>query len=308
MSTTKQIIFKSHKMKRVYDVVDNIATSRDVNIMITGEFGVGKANLAKLIHMKDTRCGNIVIVEPTELKEIAGDIKVVDNFISEKLQDAKDGTIVIKSVNLLSLDVQERIAVLVKSQKSKGAARLIVTAHKDLHTQLKQNKASHVLCEILVVHIDVPPLRERREDIATYCSLFLRHKPISKEVLVLLSDYDWHGNVNELQGALTQLTLIAGESEITVAMLPSKIRKKSTSKSKSAIAEDLYKLAKGLLEGRSDEDGDTFDPYSEYQKYVEIPLIQAALNITKGNKVQAAKLININRNTLNKKIREYEIE
>ncbi len=312
MPNEKHFVFKSNKMKNIYSTVEKVADS-NVNMIISGEAGIGKSMIAKLLHLKDKRCGKLVTIEAIEIKDIQHDPKAVITFLNDSFKKASDGTLLIKSINGLTKDTQERIAIIADAQKkSKNFARLVATTTKDLRTLAKQEKACYKLCDTFVADIYVAPIRERREDIVYFCEMYMKtyakDVAITKDALDILSLYDWqHGNISEIINVMKQV-ILTNNKEITATSLPSKLRVKTTAKSKNAVSDDLYKLAKGLLENMKDEDVENYDPYYDYLKYVETPLIKAALDICKHNKVQAAKIININRNTLNKKIREYDIE
>ena len=131
--------------------------------------------------------------------------------------------------------------------------------------------------------------------------------PISEEAEETLQSYDWPGNVRQLVNTIYHAVNHTNGGIIMLSSLPKDVRRKQgyVEAGRNTL-DELYKFARGLLE--SGTHSKAIDPYFEYCKAVEKPLIQAALDMTKGNRSQAAQLIRINRNTLHKKLQAYDME
>lgn len=312
---------RSERMKEIYGLIDKVAPL-DINILISGEAGCGKETLARLIHERSGRTGEFNILNPTLF---GADIGCDDEFYAHTLDTvfrSKDGTLLIDDISDAALKMQSVLLKIMQEQehavkKSLDTAmniRIVAATNRNIKELARQRRFRQDLCHRLdVISISLPPLRERREDIQALSEIFLKNKQeaiegkkaLAKDALELLSGYDWPGNVRELENVLTHSLLVSSGDEITISCLPAKVRRKNATAPKATVADELYKLARGFIE--SGVHSEQIIAYDEYLKFVETPLIKAALDMCMGNKSKAAKLISINRNTLNKKLTDYEI-
>lgn len=308
---------KSHMMRRIYDLVDVVSTV-NIGIHITGEDGSGKDMLAEYIHIKSNRKGEFITLNPVLLNDIIGSSTSLE-VVYEYFLKALDGTVYISSISSASLILQESLYSAVKKIENEyglRAPRFISSTNKNLGELSNQNKFSNKLRDVFSIIINVPPLRERREDILELAKIFIKEHScgehdkfsIHSDVHDIFLSYDWPGNIRQLSNVIYYSLNHAVNGEIQVSSLPKEV---STHGGMSIMAhkntlDELYKYASGLLESGSHSD--LISPYDEYLKMIEVPLIQAALDMSKGNRSQAAKLLNINRNTLHKKIKMYNLE
>ncbi len=311
---------RSRDMKRIYGVIEKIAPM-NVNVLISGESGCGKGTLARVIHELSGRPGPFGVFDPVSVSSDS----VGDGELEAALEDAflscGGGTLLIDDAADADARLQSRlISVLSFKNESRdslyGRVRVIASTNRNIAELARQARFRQDLCDILsVVSVELPPLRHRREDISELADIFLKEyagcgreiRSLSKEALGILVKYDWPGNVRELENVLKQAAISSECAEIGPTSLPAKVRRKNaTVAPKATVRDELYKLAKGLIE--SGAHLEKAEPYGEYLKIVETPLLQAAMDMCGGNKSLAAKRIRINRNTLSKKLREYGIE
>ena len=312
---SRSIANSSAKMKRIYDLVEVVAPI-DVSIHITGEDGCGKDKLAEYIHSQSGRTGNFIIINPVELNDIVGSLgfsKVYDYF-----KKAEKGTLYISDIASANAKLQEYLLnSIIKIEQELGmfSPRFISSTNRNLTELSRQQRFNQRLRDSFAVIINIPPLRERKEDIVDLIRIIMRDLgyfgqksiPISEEAEEMLQSYDWPGNVRQLVNTIYHAVNHTSSGMIVLSSLPKDVRKKQGFvEAEINTINELYKFARGLIE--SGIHSEAINPYEEYCKTIERPLIQAALDMTKGNRSQAAQLIRINRNTLHKKIQTYDME
>lgn len=312
---SRSIVNNSAKMKKIYDLVEVVAPI-DVSIHITGEDGCGKDRLAEYIHSQSSRTGNFVIVNPVELNDVVGSLgfsKVYDYF-----KKAEKGTVYISDIASANAKLQEYLLnSIIKIEQELGmySPRFISSTNRNLTELSRQQRFNQRLRDSFAIIINIPPLRERKEDIEDLIRIIMRDLgyfgkksvPISEDAKETLQSYDWPGNVRQLVNTIYHAVNHTSSGMIVLSSLPKDVRRKhGFIEAGRNTLDELYKFARGLLE--SGIHSEAINPYEEYCKAVERPLIQAALDMTKGNRSQAAQLIRINRNTLHKKIQHYDME
>lgn len=312
---SRSIANSSAKMKRIYDLVEVVAPI-DVSIHITGEDGCGKDKLAEYIHSQSGRTGNFIIINPVELNDIVGSLgfsKVYDYF-----KKAEKGTLYISDIASANAKLQEYLLnSIIKIEQELGmfSPRFISSTNRNLTELSRQQGFNQRLRDSFAIIINIPPLRERKEDIVDLIRIIMRDLgyfgqksiPISEEAEEMLQSYDWPGNVRQLVNTIYHAVNHTSSGMIVLSSLPKDVRKKQGFvEAEINTINELYKFARGLIE--SGIHSEAINPYEEYCKTIERPLIQAALDMTKGNRSQAAQLIRINRNTLHKKIQTYDME
>ena len=312
---SRSIANSSAKMKRIYDLVEVVAPI-DVSIHITGEDGCGKDKLAEYIHSQSGRTGNFIIINPVELNDIVGSLgfsKVYDYF-----KKAEKGTLYISDIASANAKLQEYLLnSIIKIEQELGmfSPRFISSTNRNLTELSRQQRFNQRLRDSFAIIINIPPLRERKEDIVDLIRIIMRDLgyfgqksiPISEEAEEMLQSYDWPGNVRQLVNTIYHAVNHTSSGMIVLSSLPKDVRKKQGFvEAEINTINELYKFARGLIE--SGIHSEAINPYEEYCKTIERPLIQAALDMTRGNRSQAAQLIRINRNTLHKKIQTYDME
>ncbi|MEF3254555.1 MAG: sigma-54 dependent transcriptional regulator, partial [Deferribacterales bacterium] len=324
----------SRKMLDVYKLVGKVAKT-NINILITGETGTGKEVIANMIHEKSNKkdkpfvAVNIASI-PHELMEselfghVKGSFTGAINDKIGKFEEANGGTIFLDEIGEMDLGVQSKLLRILQerelvrigsNKKIKLNIRVIAATNRNLEQMVKDGAFREDLYYRLnVVELNLPPLRERKEDIPLLVGHFLKKYAyikdkildVAENVLDIFKKYNWPGNIRELENVIQYAIVQSSKDFITVQDLPEKFTNLECNGDEDSIKDRLYNLALQLLE--SSNVSGSMDAYAEYMQIVEEPLISAALYKTGGNKSLAAKILGINRNTLRTRIKELGIE
>lgn len=312
----EELIGQSTPMLEIFDVVRQVAPSQ-TTVLITGESGTGKELIARAIHQLSSRArAPLVIVHcaalaPTLLEsELFGHEKGAFTGAHERrigrIEQAQGGTLFLDEIGEIDATIQikllrflgERTFERVGSGKTLVAdVRLIAATNKNLEQMVQEGKfREDLFYRLNVVPIEMPPLRERREDIPLLADAFLKefasknHKAIAEfepAAMDLLMTYPWKGNVRELRAAIEGAVVLGRRDRIGVRELPASLRNYNPE-----AAETGGKGAKGSLT----------------VEQAEKKLILQALKDANGNRTEAAKRLGISRRTLHRKLHAYHLE
>ncbi len=310
--------------KQVFEYVRLVAPT-DMSVIVQGESGTGKENISRMIHLNSKRAGKpFVAIDCGALSkdlassELFGHIKgAFTGALMDKkgqFEMANGGTLFLDEIGNLGYDVQikllrvlqERIVVPVGSSKPlKVDVRLIVATNDDLLTSVAKGDFREDLYHRLnEFKIQVPPLRERREDMELFISHFLQKvsyelnknvTSISEELQALFSQYDWPGNLRELNNVIKRLVLLTNGEVAEAEALPEEMRK-------TLQKGNIYHAIE-TTEGKANP-----SDLKALKEEQEKEMIERVLNEVKFNKTKAAKILNIDRKTLYYKIGKYQIE
>jgi DNA-binding NtrC family response regulator len=321
------IIGRSEKMESVFRLVDRVAPARST-VLITGESGTGKELLAKAIHEASPRadkpfvvvnCSNI----PSELleSELFGHTKgAFTGAVAVKkglFEVADEGSIFLDEIGDLRPEIQVRLLRVIQEREftpigdttlTKVDVRIIAATNVDLKEAVRNGTFREDLYyRLSVVPIELPPLRERCEDVLPLTQHFIRKyneenvreisENLSPEVLALLENYYYPGNVRELENIIERAVVIAPTDEITVECLRPEVRD-------PGYVHTFLNESEGISEDIDISRGVNF--YDEVRKF-EVDLIRRALDQTGGHQSRAARLLGLNATTLNSKIKSYNI-
>jgi DNA-binding NtrC family response regulator len=315
----ENVIGSSPALRSVLDLVSKVAET-DSTVLITGESGTGKELIARALHYNSRRaerrlvtvnCGAI----PEELleSELFGHVRgAFTSAISQRegrFALAHGGTIFLDEIGDMSPNLQVKLLRVLQdrtfepvgSSKSQTVdVRVVAATNQDLERAIREGRFREDLYYRLnVIPIEVPPLRQRPDDIPLLVQHFLdvmhqdrgtRVDSISEEAMALLCRHDWPGNVRELENLIERLSVLRGEGEIRVEDLPANLRERPT----VALA------APSVPETGLD--------FREVVDQFESELIRQALEQTQGNKNRAAQLLGLNRTTLLEKIKKKGLE
>ncbi|MFM8439936.1 MAG: sigma-54-dependent transcriptional regulator [Acidobacteriota bacterium] len=321
------IIGKSEPMENVFRMVERVAPARST-VLITGESGTGKEVIAKVIHEASTRadqpfvvvnCSNI----PSELleSELFGHTKgAFTGAVTAKkglFEVADGGTIFLDEIGDLRPETQVRLLRVIQereftplgeTEQRKIDVRILAATNVDLKEAVKNGTFREDLYyRLSVVPIELPPLRERRDDILPLTQHFIRKysiengrnmsESLSPEVLSLLESYYYPGNVRELENIIERAVVIATTDEITVECLRPEVRDPE-------LGKEIFAASEGASSETDLSRGVNF--YEEVKRF-EIDLLRRALEQTGGHQSRAARLLGLNATTLNSKIKTYNI-
>ncbi len=313
-----KVVGSSKAMFEVFKRV-GLACQNDLNVLITGETGVGKEVVAKLIHENSPRNeGPFVILHcpaiPWDLfeAELFGYVKgaftgaLVDKKGKAKL--AEGGTLFLDEIGDVPYKLQAKLLAFVEkksffplgsSKEEKVNVRLIFATNKDLKEMVKEGKFREDLYHrISQLEIHVPPLRERKEDIKPLVEYFIalanaelgtRVEGVEEIVLRKLMDYSFPGNVRELKNLVYKGVLETRFGKI-----------KDLDLQKEKNVPSLERFAELLLEATGEEE------LSDLIDRLELCIIKKLLEKYSGNKSKVASLLGISRNTLESKLRNIQ--
>lgn len=318
--TNKTVKGSSAVMQRLYSHIDLVAPTK-MSVLILGESGTGKEYIARMIHENSNRksapfvavdCGSLSMeLAPSEL---FGHKKgSFTSAISDKtgvFVEANGGTVFLDEIGNLSYEVQKQLLRALQEQKVRpvGSAsdvkvdvRIIAATNEDLEKAIEEGRFRQDLYHrVNEFSVNVPPLRERIEDIEEFCYHFIDQAneeldkdvdTISDEALEVLKQQNWYGNLRELRNVIRRSVLFAKDNVLTIENLPEF--------SKSVKSQNA--TANFVVENQEVKD-------FSLNKHNEKEQILAALNQARGNKTVAAKLLQIDRKTLYNKMHLYGIE
>ncbi|MDP1853746.1 MAG: sigma-54 dependent transcriptional regulator [Candidatus Omnitrophota bacterium] len=302
-------------MQKIYTMIETIAGTK-ATVLITGESGTGKRLIALAVHQNDPIRKNNRFVEiscgalPENLleSELFGHIK---GSFTGAIKDRKGrfeladkGTIFLDEIDTFTTPLQVKLLRVLQegefenvgdAKTIKTDTRIIAATNQNLETLIKTGKFREDLYYRLnVIPIHIPPLRERKEDIPALTNYFidkfnLRNNThisgISKDILDLFSNYNWPGNIRELENTIEHAVIIAKSDKITRAHIPA----------------HLFRSEKTIVEGSAKS---LKDIISEPEKQTII----TALNNAAWNKKRTAEVLGINRCTLYNKMKKYNIK
>ena len=331
---TPEIIGEAPAMQEVFRAIGRLSKST-ITVLINGESGTGKELVAQALHKHSPRKDRPFIAINTAA--IPKDLLESELFGHERgaftgataqrrgrFEQADGGTLFLDEIGDMPSDLQTRLLrVLADGQfyrvgghtPIKTDVRIITATHQDLETRVKQGLFREDLFHRLnVIRIQIPALRERREDIPALLRLFLQQaaREIGVETKVLLPDVEiylahlnWPGNVRQLENTCRWLTVMASSREIHLSDLPTELQAEPTETLDTPQQnwETLLQrwVEKQLATGRSDLLTDAMPRFERI-------LIETALGKTGGRRQDAAKLLGWGRNTLTRKIKELGME
>jgi len=320
-------IGRSEKMEEIFRLVDRVAPARST-VLITGESGTGKELVAKAIHEASPRVDNPFVVVncsniPSDLleSELFGHTKgAFTGAVASKkgLFDVADtGSIFLDEIGDLRPETQVRLLRVIQEREFtplgdttpvKVDVRIIAATNVDLKDAVKNGTFREDLYyRLAVVPIELPALRQRPEDVLPLTQHFIRkysiengreiNENLNAEVLQLLEDYQYPGNVRELENIIERAVVIAVTDEITIDCLRPEVRDPE-------LAAKMLQQSEGASGDIDIARGVNF--YDEVKRF-EIDLILRALEQTGGHQSRAARLLGLNATTLNSKIKANSI-
>jgi DNA-binding NtrC family response regulator len=296
-----EIFARSAGMREALRLAERVA-STDANVLISGESGAGKDALALFIHSISSRASGPLV--KIDCATLPGDLLEAELFGFERgaftgateakpgrIEAAHHGTLVLDEIAHLSVDAQAKLLRVIETREFerlggrrtvKVDTRVIALTNVDLDQAVERRDfREDLFYRLNVVHIRVPPLRDRREDLPKLCAAFLqtyaakhgkKATGITAGVLTLLRKYDFPGNVRELANVMERAVIVSDGRRIDIEDLP----------------EGIQAAARLLL--RRDNPMTLAELEAEY--------VAETLSATNGNKAEAARILGISRKNL----------
>lgn len=270
------IVSKSDSMKQILTLVKKIAEV-DSTVLILGETGVGKSAIAKVIHQLSKRkykefneinCAALpeTLIE-AELFGFEG--KSFTGAPSEKrkglIETTNGGTLFLDEIGELPIHLQGKLLHVIQNkvirpigsrQSISVDVRIIAATNQDLEKKIKEGKFREDLYyRLLVIPITIPPLRERKEDIIPLVNYFLskfnklydKNVSFSPKVVSVFLDYQWNGNIRELENIIERLVVTADSDEITTRNLPNNFKQLTNKLSGKTLGETIEEIEKKVI-------------------------------------------------------------
>lgn len=321
ISSDYQMIGESEPISHLKEQIKLAAPSSGW-VLINGENGTGKELVARAIHHQSTRADKPFVevncaAIPEELieSELFGHEKGAFTGATAarkgKFDQANNGTLFLDEIGDMSLKTQAKILRILQERKFERVGgnktievdvRVIAATNKDLQDEIKNGQFREDLYfRLNVLPFYVPPLRQRKDDIARLCQHFLRHfcgqesrdiKTISEAAHKVLYDYNWPGNVRELKNLIERMVIMTPGREIKLKDLPQDMNRTSSSPGASE-------------QSRAREYPDS---YREAKELFEKQFLQEKLNNNNWNVSRTAEVIGLERSNLHRKIKGYELE
>jgi two-component system nitrogen regulation response regulator GlnG len=301
-------------------------SAQDVPVLITGESGTGKELAARAVYQHSARakapflalnCAAIPenLLESELFGHEKGAFSGADRRRVGKFEQCNGGTILLDEIGDMPLPLQAKILRLLQEQTFQRVGgnetvqtdvRVIAATHRDLRALAKEGKfRPDLYYRLAVCTIDLPPLRERREDLPILARHFLARynrefgkdvHDVAPDALARLHAYDWPGNIRELQSVLKQALLRASGPVLVAAFLPDL----ASGASRSAAPTARFDLDSFIARQLTPEASDL---YAETHREVDRLLLTRVLEYTNGNHRQAARILGVARQTMRVKLR-----
>lgn len=313
-----ELIGKSKAISQIREIISKVAPT-DTTVLITGESGVGKEIVARLIHFYSKRSqGPFIEVNCAAIPETLIEAELfgyekgafTDARTSKrgKFEQAHGGTLFLDEIGDMNLSAQAKVLRVLQEKKFEklGAqksievdVRIIAATNKNLLEEIsKGNFREDLYYRLNVFPIHIPPLRERKEDIPLLCETFLEEIALklgvkkiilSPSVIEILQEYSWPGNVRELKNFLERLVILTSKEEVHLEDLPK---------------EFLYSLGKRELNEKESQPWFEERDFKKAKLLFEREFLKRKLELYHGNISKTAKEIGLERTYLQKKLKE----
>ena len=324
-----KIIGQAKSLQSVFRAIGKISKS-NISVLIRGESGTGKELIAQSVHENSDRSDMPFVA--INVAAIPHDLLESELFGHEKgaftgaqtqrigrFEQAQGGTLFLDEIGDMHPELQTRLLRVLSSQEFyrvgghhpiKSNVRIIAATNQSIETLIHEQKFREDLYHRLnVFKLSLPPLRERVEDITDLTSFFLKEsaleleteeKIIDKKVLEFFEQYNWPGNIRQLENICRYLTVMSSSKNVTLDDLPDDFADEENVKEIVDTTSWEELLRNNIRFGISKDS----DFIKNVNKKLETILIEESLKATKGVKQEAAKLLGWGRNTLAKKVKD----
>ena len=336
--SNSQIVGKAESMQEVFKAIGKISKT-DITVLIRGESGTGKELIAQSVHENSSRSNepfiaiNVAAI-PHELLESElfghekGSFTGAQSQRIGRFEQALGGTLFLDEIGDMHPELQTRLLRVLSSHEFyrvggqkpiKSDVRIIAATNQNIEGLIKTGKFREDLYHRLnVFRIDLPPLRKRKEDIPSLVKYFLKksaneiksdQKDIEDPAMEVLNEYDWPGNIRQLENTCRYITVMAPSTSITLDDIPDEVKNIDMNIESSPHAngldsninweESLSGHIRNVLQDKND--------LTTLSKDLEKILLQEALKASKGRRIDAAKILGLGRNTITRKIKDLDL-
>jgi DNA-binding NtrC family response regulator len=332
------LIGSSAAMQQVYRTIRRVARS-SASVLLLGETGTGKELVATALHRLSLRrggpfvrvnCGALSesLLESELFGHVRGSFTGALSNRTGRFEAAHCGSIFLDEINSTSTKLQVKLLRVLQEREFERVGdtetirvdtRVIAASNRDLMQEVSENRFREDLYwRLNVVPIHIPALRQRKEDVSELVAHFLNvyneandryvvH--IQRAAMEALQDYDWPGNVRELQNYIERAVVMAEGDELTLDLLPPTVTSGQPAVSPRLRGADLESLTCAVVErGLADAAASEDNLHAKIVNRVERELIAQVMLSCNNVQTKAASRLGINRNTLHKKLKEYELE
>jgi two-component system, NtrC family, response regulator AtoC len=311
------ILGDSPAMGEVMEMVEKVAPAGGTTVLVTGETGTGKGMVSHALHRLSPRAGRPFI--NVTCSALAESVMESELFGHEKgaftdarttkqglVELAEGGTLFLDEIGELSANVQGKLLRFIEEKKFRRVggtkdlsvdARVVAATNRDLETEVAEGRfRADLYYRLSVFPILIPPLRERRGDVAVLAKFFLeqfgrefgkRVQRIAPAAMELLERYPWPGNVRELRNVLERSVLLGEGPELTAEMLPPEVRRSGERVPPPAVPLSADGLDMEMLEKQ---------------------LLESALSRAEGNRTEAGRLLGLSRHQIRNRLQKWGME
>jgi len=323
------LVGRSPEMEKLYRILSKVAYSTHP-VLILGESGTGKELVARSIHFNGPNaakpfvpvdCGSLVptLIESELFGHVKGAFTGADRAKEGLLVSAEGGTVFLDEIGELPLDLQAKLlrALQEKEVRPVGStqsrpisARVLAATNRDLSTMVEQGRfRKDLYFRLNVVNLRIPPLRDRRDDIAVLATHFLKQmeketgvvRSFSDSMLRTMAEYDWPGNVRELENAIERACALSSGPVLHLGDLPTQLQNFRMQQEPAVQMAETDGMERSEMAGAPQGGG--IVSIAEMEKHA----ILGTIRQLKGDKLMAAKLLGIGKTTLYRKLKEYGI-
>ena len=333
--SNSEIVGKAESMQEVFKAIGKISKT-DITVLIRGESGTGKELIAQSVHTNSTRSNepfiaiNVAAI-PHELLESElfghekGSFTGAQSQRIGRFEQALGGTLFLDEIGDMHPELQTRLLRVLSSHEFyrvggqkpiKSDVRIIAATNQNIEELIKTGQFREDLYHRLnVFRIELPPLRKRKEDIPALVKYFLKkgadeikseRKDIEENAMDILNEYNWPGNIRQLENTCRYITVMAPSTSITIDDIPDEVKniEMITNGSTQVNGLDanidwevtLSDHIKSVLKDQKD--------LTKLSKELEKILLQEALKVSNGRRIDAAKILGLGRNTITRKIKD----
>jgi two-component system nitrogen regulation response regulator GlnG len=330
------LVGRAPAMQAVYRTIARLA-SNDLAVLILGESGTGKEVVARAVHATGLRrAGPFVAINmaaiPRELIEAElfghekGAFTGAHSRSAGRFEQAAGGTLFLDEIGDMPLDAQTRLLRVLQSneystvggsQALRANVRVVAATHRDMRTLVADGRfREDLFYRLNVIPVTLPPLRDRRSDIAALIRHFveagrasgLPDRQFAPAAMQMLERYDWPGNVRELGNVVQRLAVLSRDTVVVVRDVEAVLHESGEGNPILAPADAIGRAVDDWAReelAAAEQDGTI---HERLQAIVEAALLRRVLRDVRGNQLEAARRLGINRNTLRKRLGQLDID